>query len=67
MVICQENFQPRVLPIMIFIFEKWFNRNLFCVLSFYRSVSFLLSVFFIVLEAFQKLQAKTHPLKFVTT
>ena len=23
--------------------------------------------FFIVLEAFQKLQAKTHPLKFVTT
>ena len=46
MVICQENFQPRVLPIMIFIFEKWFNRNLFCVLSFYRSVSFLLSVFF---------------------
>ena len=59
MVICQENFQPRVLPIMIFIFEKWFNRNLFCVLSFYCSVSFLLSVF---LEAFQKLQAKTHPL-----
>ena len=45
---------------MIFIFEKWFNRKLFCLLSFYRLISFLLSVFLIVLEAFQKLQTKTQ-------